>query len=46
MKNYPLNSIGYQAYVNKLIIFDYILLIDWHFQLTYTDSFEIINFLA
>jgi len=44
MKNYPLNSIGYQAYVNKLIIFDYILLIDWHFQLTYTDSFEIINF--
>lgn len=37
---------GYQAYINKLIIFEYILLIDWHFQLTYTDSFEIIKFLT
>lgn len=46
MKNYPLNGIGYQGYINKLIIFEHILLIDWQCILTFTNSFEIIIFLT
>ena len=42
MKNYPLNGTDYQAYINKLIIFEYVLLIDWEYKLIFTDSFEII----
>ena len=42
MNNYPLNGTDYQAYINKLIIFEYVLLIDWEYKLTFTDSFEII----
>ena len=42
MKNYPLNGTDYQAYINKLIIFEYVLLIYWEYKLTFTDSFEII----
>ena len=44
MKNYPLNGTDYQAYIKKLIIFDYVLLIDSQYKLTFTDRFEIIIF--
>ena len=31
---------GYQAYFNKLIIFEYILLISWQYKLRYTNKFK------